>query len=209
MRYRVTHSSRYGYEETIPLSHNVVRMRPREHETQTCLQHVMLVLPSPAVKNEGFDYFGNHVTWFSLQEPHKVLQIAAESEVQVFPSGPYDVAQGPSWEQVLQLLNFAPDREILAAREFVFESPHVPWSAELADFARISFPAGRPFLACVLDLTQASIMTSNFWRAPRRSIRRSRKFSIRTRASARTSRTCKSAACARWDFRRDTSAGIW
>ena len=45
MRYRVTHSTRYGYEEAIPLSHNVVRMRPREHETQTCLQYQLLVLP--------------------------------------------------------------------------------------------------------------------------------------------------------------------
>ena len=120
MRYRVTHSTRYGYEEAIPLSHNVVRMKPREHETQTCLQHQLLVLPSPAVRNDGFDYFGNHVTWFSLQEPHTVLRIAAQSEVQVLPSGPYDVTQGPTWEQVLQILTISPDREILTAREFVF-----------------------------------------------------------------------------------------
>ena len=105
MKYRVTHSTRYGYDEAIPLSHNVVRMRPREHETQTCLQYQLLVLPPPAVRNEGFDYFGNHVTWFSLQEPHTVLRIAAQSEVQVLPSGPYDVTQGPTWEQVLQILS--------------------------------------------------------------------------------------------------------
>ena len=109
VKYRVTHSTRYGYDEAIPLSHNVVRMRPREHDTQTCLQHQLLVLPSPTVKNEGFDYFGNHVTWFSLQEPHTVLRIAAQSEVQVLPPAPHDVAQGPSWEQVLQILAIAPD----------------------------------------------------------------------------------------------------
>jgi len=112
------------------------------------------VLPSPIVKNDGFDYFGNHVTWFSLQEPHTLLRIAARSEVEVLPSGPYDVNRGPTWEEVLQLMAIAPDREVLAAREFAFESAHVPWSTELADFARESFPAGRSFLGCVLDLTQ-------------------------------------------------------
>ena len=154
MKYRVTHSTRFGYDEAIPLSHNVVRMKPREHETQTCLHYQLIVLPSPVAKNDGFDYFGNHVTWFSLQEPHTVLRIAAQSEVEVHPAGPYDVGHGPSWEEVLQLLAIAPDREILAAREFVFESVHVPWSAELAEFARPSFPSGRPFLECVLDLTR-------------------------------------------------------
>jgi transglutaminase-like putative cysteine protease len=154
VRYRITHSTRYRYEQTIPLSHNVVRMRPREHAAQTCLQHQLLVLPAPAVRNEGFDYFGNQVTWFSLQEPHTVLRIAAESEVQVNASGPQEVTRGPSWEQVLQTLDVAPDTETLAAREFTFESPHVPWSPELAEFARPSFESGRPFLQCVFDLTQ-------------------------------------------------------
>jgi transglutaminase-like putative cysteine protease len=154
VRYRITHSTRYGYEETIPLSHNVFRMRPREHAAQTCLQHQLLVLPAPEVRNEGFDYFGNHVTWFSLQEPHTVLRIAAESEVQVNPSGPHEVTHGPSWEQVLQILDAAPDTETLAAREFTFESPHVPWSPELAEFARPSLVSGRPFLQSVFDLTQ-------------------------------------------------------
>ncbi len=154
MKYRVTHSTRYGYDEAIPLSHNVVRMRPREHGTQTCLQYQMLVLPQPTVKSEGRDYFGNHVTWFSLQEPHNVLRIAAQSDVEVVPSGPYELDHGPSWEEALELLSRAPDREILGAREFTFESAHVPWSTELAGFARQSFAPGRPLLACVLDLTE-------------------------------------------------------
>ncbi|HWZ55855.1 MAG TPA: transglutaminase family protein [Verrucomicrobiae bacterium] len=162
MKYRVTHSTRYGYGEAIPLSHNVVRMKPREHETQTCLQYQLLVLPAPTVRNEGFDYFGNHVTWFSLQEPHTVLRIAAHSEVQVLPAGPYDLERGITWEDALQVLGLSPDREALAAREYVFESPHVPWSAELANFARPSFPARRPYLACLMDLTQRIHTGFNF-----------------------------------------------
>ncbi len=155
MRYRITHSTRYGYEETIPLSHNLVRMRPREHATQTCLHHQLLILPGATVRNEGFDYFGNHVT---LVQPAGTTQASCESpprrEVQVNPSGPHEVTKGPSWEQVLQILAVAPDEETLAAREFTFESPHIPWSPELAEFARPSFVSEQPFLQCVFDLTQ-------------------------------------------------------
>ncbi len=154
MRYRIVHSTKYGYDETIPLSHNVVRLRPRDHATQTCLLHQLVLLPAPALRTEGFDYYGNHVTWFSLQEPHTNLRISAQSEVQVNPSGPHDITKGLSWEEVLQILAIAPDAETMAAREFTFESAHIPWSTELADYARPSFGAGRPYLECVFDLTQ-------------------------------------------------------
>jgi transglutaminase-like putative cysteine protease len=154
VKYRVTHSTRYGYEEAIPLSHNLVLLRPRNHANQTCLDYQLTLLPVPAVKNDGFDYFGNHVTWFSLQEPHMVLRIAAESEVEVQLSPDRALDSGPTWEQVLQILGVAPDAETLAAIEYVFESSHVPWSPELADLARPSFATGKPFLRCLLDLTQ-------------------------------------------------------
>jgi transglutaminase-like putative cysteine protease len=154
MKYRITHSTRYEYEESIPLSHNVVRLRPRDFETQVCLRHELFVLPSPAVRNLGIDYFGNQVTWFSLQEPHMVLRIAALSEVQVDPVPPPDVAGGPSWEQILQTLTTSPEPQTLAARQFSFESPYVPISDELAEYAVSSFAPGRPFLQGVLDLTE-------------------------------------------------------
>ncbi len=154
MKFRITHSTRYEYEESIPLSHNVVRLRPRDFSMQTCLRHELLVIPAPAVKTVGLDYFGNHIAWFSLQESHTVLRIAAESEVQVDPAARPDLTRGPAWEQVLQILPAAPDAETLAARQFSFESPHVPLSSELAGYARVSFAPGAPFLRCVLDLTE-------------------------------------------------------
>ena len=131
-----------------------MRLRPRDYSLQTCLRHELIILPAPAVKSFGLDYFGNHIHWFSLQEPHTVLRIAAQSEVQVEPAIQRDPSQGPSWEQVLLTLTEPPDAETLAARQFSFESPYVPFSAELADYARASFAPGLPFLRCVLHLTK-------------------------------------------------------
>jgi transglutaminase-like putative cysteine protease len=154
MKFRITHSTRYEYDESIPLSHNVVRLRPRDQGVHDCLRHDLFVLPAPAVQTVGFDYFGNHVTWFSLQEPHNVLRIAAQSEVQVNPAARPDLSQSLPWEQVVRMLASAPDAETITARQFTFESPYVPLFSDLADYARLSFGPEWPILQCVLDLTE-------------------------------------------------------
>jgi transglutaminase-like putative cysteine protease len=154
VKFRVTHSTRYEYEESIPLSHNIVRLRPRDSSMQVCLRHELFILPAPAARTVGLDYFGNHITWFSLQEPHMVLRIASQSEVQVEPPARPDLSHGQSWEEVIHTLTTTPDARALAARQFSFESPHVPLSADLAEYARVSFTSGRPFLQCVFDLTE-------------------------------------------------------
>ena len=154
MKYRVTHSTSYGYDEAIPLSHNMVRLRPRQHPGQICLQHQLNLFPAPAIRNEGFDYFGNYVTWFSIQEPHTDLKIVAESEVEVTRLAAPEFDLGPSWENVLYTLASSRDQQTLAAREFAFESTGIPWSPELADYAAPSFTRDQSFLQCVFDLTK-------------------------------------------------------
>jgi transglutaminase-like putative cysteine protease len=154
MRYRIVHSTRYVYAEAIPLSHSVVRLRPREHAVQRCLRHILTIHPVPMISSERLDYFGNDVVWFSLQEPHMGLTINAQSEVEVRLGLKPDVSRGISWEGVVQTLRAAPDAETIFARQFSFDSPYVPRSAELAAYAAASFTPGRPLLEAVLDLTQ-------------------------------------------------------
>ncbi len=154
MRYHVTHTTRYDYKDPVTLSHNLVRLRPRDHGMQSCLLHELSVSPTPAVSSERLDYFGNHTVWLGLQEPHTQLTITARSEVKVDLVLQPAVAQGPSWEQVRQTLLTAQDARTLSARQFSFDSPYVRRSQELAEYARPSFPQGQPFLQCVLHLTE-------------------------------------------------------
>jgi transglutaminase-like putative cysteine protease len=154
VRYRVRHSTRYTYAEAIPLSHNLVRLRPRDRAVQTCLRHNLTIHPTPAVSSERFDYYGNDVVWFSLQEPHSELTITAKSDVEVNLGLRPDVSRGASWEQVLYTLQTAPDAETIFARQFTFDSPYVPRTPELAAYAEPSFAPGRPLLECVMDLTE-------------------------------------------------------
>ncbi len=154
MRFRVTHRTRYGYRDTVLLSHNVAQLRPRETRTQKAEHHELIVSPQPSTRSSGRDYFGNHVTWFSVQEPHSELTITAKSEMEVSLTLRPDVSKGPSWEEVRDTILNSPSSQLRFARQFTFDSPHITRSPELAEYALPSFPPERPFLQSVLDLTE-------------------------------------------------------
>ena len=154
MKYRVTHSTRYDYAQPVSLSHNIVRLHPRNHGPQTCLEHRLTIVPAPATRSDQLDYFGNYCDYFCLQQSHSQLTIAAQSEVEVIACTWADLSHGPSWEQVRYELLYAPTDDALFAREFTFDSPHAVRSAELADYARLSFVEGRPLLEAAMDLTK-------------------------------------------------------
>ncbi|HEY0007137.1 MAG TPA: transglutaminase family protein [Tepidisphaeraceae bacterium] len=152
MKYNVTHRTEYVYGDSVPLCHNIVRLRPRDTDRQTCLAHHIRIEPEPAVRREREDFFGNSVTLFTLQEPHASLSVTAESEVDVRPATlPKDLT--PPWEQISNALRRRTDAPSLDARQYLFESLHVRTSAAFADYARPSFTIGRPLLDAVEDLT--------------------------------------------------------
>jgi transglutaminase-like putative cysteine protease len=155
VKYRITHSTTYEYADTVSLSHNIARLRPRDNGTQQiCLKHDLSVLPAPSDRSDSLDYFGNHVSYFSLQESHNQLAIVAHSEVEVTPMARPDFSRGSSWEKVRDELLASADPETRAAREFTFDSTYVIRSADLVNYALGSFGPNRPFLECVLDLTE-------------------------------------------------------
>ncbi len=153
MIYRVRHKTCYGYADAVPLSHNLVRMQPREHSAQTCRWHNLAISPAPAVHYQHLDYFGNHVSWLSLQQPHSELTIEATSEVEVRLELRPDIAQAAPWEQVGQTLLGSSDPGVIAARQFAFDSYYVKRSPQLAAYALETFAPRQSLLKCALDLT--------------------------------------------------------
>jgi len=150
--YEITHRTRYHYADTVPLSHNLIRARPRNHSAQTCRWHDISVAPVRAIRGEHLDYFGNYVSWMSIQEPHSELCIDSKSEVEVRLELRPDLSQALPWEQVESAL--AKSQEMIAARQFTFDSPHVRRAPELASYASSSFPPRRSILECAFDLTE-------------------------------------------------------
>lgn len=154
MKYKVAHITEYFYSDLIPLCHNVVHLMPRETPRQRRISHSLSITPHPLTRTSRQDFFGNPVTWFSLQEPHDRLKIASYSEMDMQPFTPPTTLWSAAWEQVAQTLKERRDADLLEARQFTFESRYVSLGLELRAYAVPSFPSGKPLLECVTDLTE-------------------------------------------------------
>jgi transglutaminase-like putative cysteine protease len=154
MRYKVSHTTVYSYDETVPICHNEVRLTPRNVPRQRCLSNRLLIKPQPASIQRRLDYFGNDVSFFTVEEGHQKLTVTALSKVQVEAATPPEAAATAPWDQVRDALVDDHTPVGLDAFQHVFDSQYVPTSAELAAFTAPSFPAGRPCFEAVLDLTR-------------------------------------------------------
>jgi transglutaminase-like putative cysteine protease len=151
--YHVRHRTTYYYRDPVSVSHHVARLTPRDLPGQTCRASQLSIVPVPPATSAHTDYFGNTLTFFTLHEAHDCLIVEATSDLEVKATGPLDVSASPPWETVRASLAADCTEDGLNAWQFIFDSQRVRFSAELANYARESFPEGRPLLAAVLDLT--------------------------------------------------------
>jgi transglutaminase-like putative cysteine protease len=153
MKYRITHKTLYSYNEAVSLCHNEAHLLLRNGVYQTCLNSELMIDPLPIVQQDRIDYFGNRVSYFAIQSPHKVLTITADSIVDVsHPGEIYSSLESPSWEYVRDLLMTDTSQETLFAREFVLDSPFASVDNSLMAFALPSFTRNRPILEATHDL---------------------------------------------------------
>jgi transglutaminase-like putative cysteine protease len=109
--------------------------------------------PPPSDLRERIDSFGNRVSHFAIQQPHKKLRVTAISEVSVTPYPKLLAAANQvSWETMQKRLATERSPQMLEAIPFLFDSPLVQRDPVLADYARSSFSAGRPLGDAVADL---------------------------------------------------------
>ena len=154
MLYSVTHTTTYHYSDPVSLCHNLVHLRPRSATRQTCHHSSMVVQPEPRVVQHHHDYFGNPISLFTIQEPHRKLSVTVKHRMEVEPAEMLIVEDSPPWEEVRDALQRERTPIMLEARQFIYDSRYVPRSDALAEYARTSFTPGRPILEATLDLTQ-------------------------------------------------------
>ncbi len=154
MIYRIKHITTYKYSSPVSLCHNLAHLSPREAPRQRCRETQMQVLPAPAVEKAHVDYFGNPVIFFTVQEPHQKLVVTAEHTTEISPFQCPEPSQTLPWESVRDQLASSHDPDGIDAYQYVFDSPYIRASADLAAYAKPSFWPGRPILEAVLDLTK-------------------------------------------------------
>ena len=153
MLYQITHITTYEYSASVSLCQNLAHLTPRTTAEQQCRDTALFINPQPSVLSSRTDYFGNQLTFFAVQEPHRKLTVTAKHLVDVTPSTTVDASLTPPWEEARDRLRASRTADGLAAYQFAFPSRHVPDSAELAEYARGSFTPGRPLFEALLDLT--------------------------------------------------------
>lgn len=153
MRYRVTHITEYRYGEDVTLGYNEARLKPLELEHQRCLSAGIRITPVQSEMSEDLDYFGNRVTRFSLERPHRVFRVTAISEVVVNTPRLPETMTVPPWEQVRDQIAQVAGEDVMLV-DYVLDSPMVKCDAVLRDYALLSFTPGRPLLEACLDLMQ-------------------------------------------------------
>jgi transglutaminase-like putative cysteine protease len=154
MNYRITHRTVYEYAAPVTMSHHVARLEPRSLATQEQESFTLKIFPEPALRKTRTDYFGNRLCLFSVQEVHRRLEITTSSRVSVTAKKPPAPEQSPAWETAAQMFRDPVSPEVVEPYQFIFDSPQVRASFELADYARESFGKDTPVLVGALDLTR-------------------------------------------------------
>jgi transglutaminase-like putative cysteine protease len=152
MDYQITHTTTYEYSSPVSLCQNLAHLTPREVPGQFCRETDLLVLPQPAIFSKRIDFFGNPMTFFAVQEPHRKLTVTASHRVERSSGCLPEPSETPAWEDVRDRLTADHRGEALDAYQFVFASRYARPSAELTQYALASFPSGRPLLEAALDL---------------------------------------------------------
>lgn len=145
MKFQVTHTTRYAYESAVSHSLNELRLTPRSFPRQEVRQTEIRVQPAPAFIHARKDYYGNDVTSFEVFERHDHLEVVGESVVEVLPQSP-ELPGTMSLEEARLVVD-------LEAAEFVYNSPYVPATPQLEQYAKDVLKKERPLLEAAKELT--------------------------------------------------------
>lgn len=153
MNYRIVHITEYEYSGMVGLCHNEARLKPRSLPHQTCLNSNVTISPKPVDYLERIDFFGNTVSYFSVQQSHEKLTITATSEVSISPERDlFDSGNNQSWEEVVNWLKVDRSGDFLEILQYTIDSPMAESTEELHKYALESFKPGTALIDAVNDL---------------------------------------------------------
>jgi transglutaminase-like putative cysteine protease len=146
MMYWLRHRTAYAYAHPVDLAAHLLHLKPRALRGQRVLSARLTCAPAPDHHTETHDHFGNAATRLFLAAPHTAFEVTAESLVEVSFDAPPPSAETWAWEQV------AAAAGALETADFLPPTALIPRVAAAADYARPSFPRGRPILEGLLHL---------------------------------------------------------
>ncbi|MDL9937299.1 transglutaminase family protein [Gordonia sp. ABSL1-1] len=151
-RYRVIHQTRYTYDDDVSSSYARCYLTPRGLPGQRVESTEVRIDPEPDDRSTGVDVYGNIDTYFHVRSPHRVLEVTAESVVEVDPVDGELLSSAAAlapWEQARPAV--APGGALAA--EFVLDLDPPEITGAVVDYAASVFTPDRPLLEAIVDLT--------------------------------------------------------
>jgi transglutaminase-like putative cysteine protease len=124
LTYSVSHTTTLRYSETIQLSYNEARLRPRDRGNQRVLAFALLTKPA-TVPRSRVDFYGNFVHRIDVTTPHDALELSVDAVVE---NAPVRRRRPSRWSA--ELLDRDPQLE------FALPSPRVPLASSTATLLR-------------------------------------------------------------------------
>ena len=152
MIYDLRQTTTCGYASPVAHAHHVLRLTPIHRAGQRVHVAALQIMPEPMHRREGQDFFGNRLTWIEIKEPHATLTVKLAARIAVDALPAPEAASTPPWEEVREQAFAASDIGPLSPAHFLFPSRLASLDPEIRDYARESFPAGRPVLDGALEL---------------------------------------------------------
>lgn len=152
MRLRITHDTRYRYEPPVLTAVHMTHLTPPPTRCQDRLDARLQVHPQPASITESLDIYRNVRTFFEIASPHDELLVRASSLVETHAPDP--VGSTLAWDVVRDSFVYHVGAEWHPAAEFIYPSHYVHPGEVFADYARPSFPPGRPLIDAARELMQ-------------------------------------------------------
>lgn len=152
MIYDLRQTTIYTYASNVAYAHHVLRLTPINRARQRVHAAALEVDPTPAERREGQDFFGNHLTWIRFDQPHDQLVIKLIARVTVDSLITEAPSATPAWEDLRDAAFSINDIGPKSPAHYLFPSRQVSLDPEIRDYARESFPPGRPVLEGAINL---------------------------------------------------------
>lgn len=157
MEFILTHTTHYKYNDLVSHGINMATLKPRKVLGQELLNYTIKIFPEPSDITERVDFFGNYVTYFSLQHPHKSLKVTTKSHI-VRDFEPFyqdyfsNACQQITIAQAREALNQL-HPEILEAKQYILDSVFIKRiSNEIKSYAEVSFRPNRSLFEAAKEL---------------------------------------------------------
>ena len=152
MIYDIRHLTLYEYGSAVTFSHCVLRLLPADGPGQTVLSSELRITPAPAQTIERTCFFGNRLTFLTIETAHRKLIVEATTSIEIERGEPCDQTGTPAFEIVRQEAFASTSFDRDSPAHFLYPSHLVPRFEPATDYARESFSAGRPVLEGAMEL---------------------------------------------------------